>query len=389
MLRVILKYIFILLALAIIGLFIMFGVFAVNLRNINYKKIYSQLVNYLEQEKSVVTVTRDGEKKIVLSCFYPDDRPHNAFNRTIDFSPKPGSRLIYVYGGSEIFVNFSREGNSYKGFPYLLEDYVKSSNTNEEVFNFGLYYFDSFNIKKLIAASIKLKKPDLIIYHTTGSTDLTKAYLMAVKSDIYFFSRYLVSKPFGPHWLNALAYRFFGKYFEPEAIGLCLKLGWLKIDWNEINRWEDLILSYYKNNIEEIIKLAKDNNIPLVLVIPATNLEERPYGKYPETRDFYNKGMREINYEKKFDYLTKAGDLDVFSIRTSRKSKVMNFLRSLEKRQGVYVFDLERELFNCHFDFGNSNYIDEAHLKNEAHLLISRKLYSYLREKKLIGNKNE
>lgn len=376
------KIIIILAILIIVSFLGMFTLFVIHLNRVDYNIVYSKLSTFLDKEDSVITISKGSGSNINLSCYYPLKK-HNKFDqKQLEFSPKPGEGSIYLYGASEVFESFPSAGKDYRVFPYILQDEIDASNKkNLKIYNFGMRFFDSFNIKKIVKESLKLKKPDLIIYYNSASADYIKAYMMSIKPEIFFFSRQLNSDFHFPKPLYIKLRNFFCRYFEPNAMEVALRLNLVKMNWEEVDRWNRLIISHYKENVEEIVKLAQDNAIPLVLIISINNLEERPYGKYPEAVNLYKKGLKEKDYSKRLDYFFKASDEDVFSLLAGRKTEVNNFLRLFEGRPGVYLFDLEKELISEKFDFGYDNFYDRVHLRKQTQALIGKRLYLYLKDR--------
>jgi len=363
---------------------LMFAGFCLNFQKINYRDIYFKLESYFKGEHSCVTISQEKDK-LILNFVNRDNVWDKTDKNEINFTPHPGEYSIYIFGASELLNTLKIAGKEYKAFPSVLEEQINNNGTNIAIYNFGMRYFDTFNVKKMIKEALRVKKPGLIICNSCPSTDFTKAYMTVVKPEVFLFTKILLAKPIRPKFFNYVLRNFFSKYFEPNAMELGQRLGWIKIDWNEVKHWDELIFSYYKNNVEEIIRLARDNNIPIVLVVPVFNLEEKPYGQYPQVSELYYKGLKEKDYAKRLDYLFKANDLGSFSFFVNRKAKAYSFLRSLEG-PGVYIFDLEKELINERFEFGHRNFYDQVHLKKDAQRFIGQKLYLFLKNSGILIN---
>lgn len=374
----------ILIAICII-LFVMFLAFCMYFQKADYKGVYSKLEKYFDGENSVVTILQSKDK-LILNFYNHDNKWDRSDRNEIAFTPQPGEYSIYIFGASELLNSLKIAGKEYMAFPSVLERQIKTNNCgNKAIYNFGMRYFDTYNVKKMIKESIKIRKPGLIICNSCPSTDFTKAYMTVVKPELFLFTRILTVKPIIPKFFNFALKSFFSLYFEPNAMELGQRLGLIKIDWGEVVRWDELIFSRYKDNVREIMKMAADNNIPLVLIVPVFNLEERPYGKYPEALDYYYRGLRQKDYIKRMEYLFKASDLGSFSFFVNRKDEASAFLRSL-KGSGVYIFDLEKELMEEKFEFGHKNFYDQVHLKKNAQRLIGQKLYLFLKNSGILLN---
>ena len=354
------------------------------MRDINYKNIYAELEKYLEKEKGKIFVVLKDDTFSITYNYYIKDGPYKRLYREMVFKPSSDNHLIYVYGGSEIISNPPFLKEKFYHFPEILESLLNSHlNKNFKVYNFGMEGFDVFDTKEIMKATANLKKPDLIIYFDVGIVDFDNAYLTCIKKNFYFMWNFVLSKPRLPKLLHILSDWFLRAYIEPNLINLAQELTLIDIPEKPFKKFNELILSYYKKNLYDIIQFAQSKNIPLVIMVPMGNLEEKPYGIYNITNKFYEQGIKEKNYDKRIDYLIKARDSEILTFNLGFKSCIYKFLTNL-KEQNVYIFDLRQRLLDMHFEFNYKNFYDYGHMRPDVHKIVGQYLYDFLKKEKLL-----
>ena len=171
---------------------------------------------------------------------------------------------------------------------------------------------------------------------------------------------------------------------EPNLINLMQMAKIVSIRPEPFVDYNQLILSYYEKNINEIINFAREKNIPVIFITPIANLEVKPFGIYDITQGFFNLGMKESNYLKRIGYLFKARDSEIFTGDLRAKSGLNYFLRSL-KRSGVYVLDLEAILLSNEFMFNYDSFYDVGHIRPGLHKIIADNIHGFIKTRKIIS----
>ena len=130
---------------------------------------------------------------------------------------------------------------------------------------------------------------------------------------------------------------------------------------------------YFEQNIEHMIHLAKQEEIPIVFVIPIRDLLRAPLGGChgePCALTLYDQGiaLREKSEKEAISLLREASDADEIPIRTL--SSAQEFLRS-QQQTGVYVIDLPKILETEGSLFSSSLFQDHVHLTGEGHQKVA------------------
>lgn len=105
-------------------------------------------------------------------------------------------------------------------------------------------------------------------------------------------------------------------------------------------------LGYFRENIQRMVWLAQQNNIPIVFVVPIQDIQRAPLGgchEGPCAIDLYDNGIAllDTDPERAIGVLQEAVDADEIPLRVI--SQAQDFLRSLSG-DGVYVIDAPKEL---------------------------------------------
>lgn len=302
-------------------------------------------------------------------------------NGKIVFNYSPNDYLIYVFGGSSV-ISPSQD----KVFSYYLEKQLSELEQRKvHVFNFGLSGTESTTVKKRLASSTNIKNPDLIIIYS-GHNDYNMPYKKSIKPNFY-----LVSKNFILNNLLRVAVKGDPrKIHKIEEIDgriteAAQSIGLLNIRPDKFKRFNEIILQHFSYNVNDIVDIVNEKDIPAIFIIPISNLESRPAGINKITGNFYLVGINEKNYTKKINYLIAAKDSELFSFNIRSKSELNNYLRDLKDRnlKNIYILDLEKELIKEKFEFDYNSFLDDAHLNPETHNKTAHLLYNLITENQL------
>jgi len=373
-------------ALLLLGAIVSISIGIYKIRRIDYESIRLNLKGYLEKEKGKASVTIKDEILYLDYSYYIKNGPYKPNHRQFSIKAEGSDYLIYIYGPSFLSSSPPFFKGDFPFFPLVLEAKLNTHNKNKfRVVNFGIEGLDSFDVKEIIKETVKCRKPNLIIYYDLSAADFECAYFTCIKKDFYLVTGFLkkisglfiLKQPLQVGRVNQYADWFLRAYVEPILINLAQQFNIIKIEKEPFLQYNELIASYYRQNISEIIKFTQNKNIPLVMISSVSNLESRPYGIYPETDKLYGQGMKEKEYFRRIDYLTRAKDSEIFSGELVIKSEIYTFLRSIEKKN-VYLFDLQKKLVDRKFGFSYRNFYDYGHMNPDSHKLIADYLYEFL-----------
>jgi len=359
-----------------------------SIRSLDYSRIEENVDNYLK--------TKQGHGKVsafldngVLSIDYlasDDNGPFKRFHRDIKFTPQEEDYVIYVLGETPLVSQPPDHKGQYCPWPDILEELLNSGNKSKrkiKVYNLGMNGYDSYDIKQLLSEVIKIKKPELVLYFGTVSSDLRSPRLMYTRKEFYFLWNPLMLKRYGPQRIHLYADWFLQNYFEPAMLNTMQKLGLLNIDEARLKKIDDKIISSYMDNQIEMHAELQKLKIPLVVIFWCTNLESRPYGKVGETDVYYNKGIKEKDYNKRVDLLIMAKQTDFFSPDPGFKLSAYAMIGKLEEK-GIKVFRLKDKLVKEQFDFGYSNFYDTDNFQLDVHELFAKHIADYLKDNEII-----
>jgi len=363
----------------------------------DYDQIYYDILlelNPINGYKENVTVT---EKYVEFSNFNSAGIHSPGIKR---FNYTEDSNLIFVYGASSVVVpqyNLT--------FSKYLETNLNKNKNNVDIINFGMDASSSDIIKGRIQATLNNKiKPNLIIIYA-GHNDYNRIYQSKINDDLSILKKMVFFKLFGGI-LEKFAFKHYDFkresaegsrikpiyipvftnidwVIEPELKKFLQKLGVVKFKNQQFKKYNELILDHYSQNIYDIIELVTINKIPMIIITPISNLEAEPFGINEFTSDIYQKGLQEINYKKRIDYLMTARDNEIFSGHMRSKSEMNGFLREINE-SGVYILDLEKDLIKRNLSFGYGDFYDYVHMRPETHRQIAEILYVYMQQKGLI-----
>jgi len=363
-----------------------------SIRDINYAEIYSQIDGYLKIDKGKINISVRDNVTYIDYDYAIKENTDKPLHRKVPFDLSSSDFLIYVYGSSSLVSKPPFYKGDFPFIPSLLESELnKLGYKNFKVINFSIPSFDSFDIKELIKATVNYKKPDLVISFDPATMDFESAYYPFIKKRFYlvtdflkkFSTFYILSHPPRLGIINKLAYWFLKACVEPNLINLAQEFRLISLVEEPFIGYNQLILSYYKNNMHEIIEFTQKRKIPLIILTAVTNLEARPYGIYGITDTYYKEGMRQKDYRKRIAYLTKAKDSEVFTGDLGSKSCAYDFLVNV-KEKDVYILDLQKKLTDAYFEFNYKYFYDYGHMKPALHKIITGYILEFLKEYNLI-----
>jgi len=317
-------------------------------------------------------------------------------NKLVTFEPEKCDVTVYFFGASSLLASFNNTS-----FPSLLEVLLKQNGyENSCVYNFGMGGIDLNVISHRVKNTVSKHKPDLILIYS-GHNDYTNTYHNAILPHYKLFPKnswhtkpfkwaYSVSKPFDDGTISHPEEMEYFKHFlasrvETHASKLLINLGLLKIKDEDQAIYNREILSFFKQNANQINDYAISKEVPIAWITPVSNLQAIPFGINARANQLYEEGTEIEDYKKRIDILRKAKDLEFFSEDIRAKTKMLDFIRKMEKT-AVFVMDLESQLIEDEYHLNYKRFYDYVHLQNKAHTQFARKIFSFIVESKLVPN---
>ena len=288
---------------------------------------------------------------------------------------------IYVYGGSSVV-----EPYYHRAFPFLLEEMAnRSSGKRFKVFNFGVSGYTSYSIKNRLLASIAERKPDLIIIYS-GHNDYVRGNFWNKADELHFirdtfFTRRLAWLLLSIHQLSFASVdssRIIAD-MEKTVFSFLCDMGIIDLSDISFDAHGRAVLEGFGKNLELMMEAARKGGIPVVLITPVSNLEREPDRMGSGAMKYFRLGMNSDDYDERISNLIKAKDLDLHHLNTRSKSRLNDYLRSIES-PGVHVLDLENELIRRKFDFGDESFLDYVHFRQQTHRLVGEIVFKFMVE---------
>jgi lysophospholipase L1-like esterase len=377
------------LALALIVL----GAFGLRIVQMN-RADADELVAALDARLTVKTgqpmqfVERDGQPGYL--------NPYSWYNDSEDifvpFAPATDEAAIYVFGGSSVGEPGQPETFAAK----LGEFLAQSPKLRATVYNLGMNGYDSYSIRNRLTSVLERRPPQLVILYS-GHNDYIDQYfylknsfalirqsaIMEAALKTFFIAVY---RP-----LNRLIdaqhfdrYEAFRDYLlEPRLGRAVFESGLVRLDPELFTRANEVILRHFRDNLETMLTECRKRQAPVLIVTPIANLEAEPSGADARAETLFKQGMAARDYAERIRLLIEARDLDVFAFMIRVKSPLVDYLRQLDRREGVSVLDLQARLEEERFPFSYENFADYLHLTPATHARIAVLLYETIKNRKL------
>lgn len=365
---------------------------------IDYGDMYANVKEYLGGDRGKAeAVLEDGELTLRYECRYPDGE-RKKYERKLAFSPGEKDRLIYVYGSSPVVAKPPFFKGEFNVFSVLLERELNGSGEPGmfRVYNFGLTSMDSFAIKEIVEVTTGIRRPDLIVYYYGGGMDFESAYYAArVKQQHYPLSVVSLGGFSRTPFLNKVKwwrsmFRYGGwfnrTYLQTYLINFLQSTGLLKIRMEQFNGFNALIYRDIEQNIRGVAAIARQRNIPVIFVMSLSNLEAKPFGTYDLTQKYYEAGMAEEDFRKRYDLLMRARDSELFTGDLGPRSEVSAMFHDLgrEDMEGVYVMDLPGRMVDSWRGFDYVYFYDYGHMRPSLHGIVAGELYGFMKSNGII-----
>ncbi|MEK6758144.1 MAG: hypothetical protein AABY51_00030 [Deltaproteobacteria bacterium] len=287
---------------------------------------------------------------------------------------------VYVFGESSVVLTDKLT------FSHYLEKNLNEAGPDAKVTNFGIPGIDSYSIKKRVSQALQFapaKPKVLLLYY--GHNDYNVAYdnIINIVYDGSFniflkIGNYISGGKFNfPEQKFVFNSEKFGELYwyarfrRPVFLNLAQKAGLFKVDNVRYDGYNEMILAHFKKNTEEILLMAREAGIPVILVTPIGNLHAKPYGAIEIVDKNYKQGLSAKDYKESHNLLMKARDNEVFTGDIRAKTPLNDYLRSLHNGTNVFVFDLEKDFTEEKFAFDESNFMDYFHFNDKAHQKIA------------------
>lgn len=397
--KILVAYLVILLPAALtLALFLNIGLNVIRInKGVDFSYIREQVGTYLRSEKRDASAKLTGDKlSIRYEYTYPRSQ-YDYFERTLVFAPDRNDKVVYVYGSSPAVSKPPFVGARFNTFSEFLEHNLNSSASKHsfKVYNMAMTSADSEAMYEIIRATLRVKRPDLVIYFYEGGMDYEAAYYAAGVKELFYpvtacsMNRLLkITGLYGNkkavRWAGYLSW-FNRCYLQPALMNFLQAVGALKVPVKPFDEINAMITRDLEDNLVRTAELVTGLGIPIVFVASPDNLEAKPYGVYSVTQAYFDKAMSAEDPSEKLSFLKKARDSEIFTGDLGARSEAYGVIRALPQKgmDKVYVLDLESELEKEGYPLGYDSFYDYGHMKPGLHSKVAEEIYMYLRSKKL------
>jgi hypothetical protein len=308
---------------------------------------------------------------------YFADRSQTHFEQIDDklqFQINDSKTNLFVFGSSNSVIS---DNNT---FVFYLNKDLKNAGHNVEITNFAYSGADSFILKEIIKSKLSNHKPDIIILSPDGD-DYTRVYhkLILPKFHTSFLDIFLKFSYFfykdRKYFLPSDEFDWFARLNKPRVLDFLQTQGLVGFNTSKYRVFNTMILESYKSNIQATLDIIGE--VPTVLIIPVQNLEARPYGNREDVWKKYSAGLAANNYNESIKLLMEAKQNEIYSPDIFLKLDTIEWLRNLEAPNRV-ILDFQSELERAEFEFGDKNFIDYCHMRDNTHRLLAEQLMTVL-----------
>jgi tetratricopeptide (TPR) repeat protein len=316
------------------------------LRVFNYGRVYDQ---WVQMGEGRLTLNPD----IAFRYFYNSDKVPSANHNYFDEVKKKNSYRVFVMGGS-----------SAAGFPYTpngaFSRYIKKRlqliypHKNIEVVNIAMSAINSYALRDMMS-SVLDEQPDLIIIYA-GHNEYYGA-LGVGSVETLGDTRFIVNTVI---WLNQfktfelvrdLIKTFSGFFSEPVKQDGTLMARMSQRNLIPFNSEKYFAGLYqFEGNLFDILKMAKEENVPVILGLLVSNLkDQKPFesikdGSFPPADSMFdlgNKNLLEGNIAVADSLFRLAKDLD--ALRWRAPEEMNKIISNLANKFGYPVVKLDSE----------------------------------------------
>ncbi len=360
------------------------------LRIFNYGTDYNQ---WVEVSNKKYMLNPDVAKRY----FYNVKRVPLSIQDLFDIDKKPGTFRVFVLGGS-----------SAAGYPFsplgAFSRYIKKRlelvypETKIEVVNIGLTAVNSYTIRDLFPGVLE-QKPDLVLIYAGhneyyGALGVGSMESLGTSRSMVNLILYLNKYKTVELLRNIISgiIKLFSE--EGEAGSGTLMSRMAKDQYIAFN--SDTYkygISQFEGNLHDVLKMAKENNVPVILSTLSSNLKGlKPFvsiksDEYPEADKIFSEAEAELNNgnKQKADSLFRyAKDLD--GLRFRAPEEINTVINSLGKEFNCPVINVDSVFESESPDgiTGNNLMTDHLHPTLEGYQIIGKIFYEKMAEKNLL-----
>ena len=323
---------------------------------------------------------------VVLSANFDKEKKNNAFR-------------VFVIGAS-----------SAAGFPYLpngsfsnyIEDRLKLiyPNIPIEVINCGITATNTYAWLDLLPGIIE-KKPDLILFY--GGHNEYYGALGVASTESFGSARWIIKLSLcldnfkitelvrnTVKWISALFNSNAGTREKASTLMAKLAKGQYVVYDSELFKEG---INQFEDNLREILKLSKRNNIPVILGMLVSNLKDQPpfvskqSGSVPPAQKYFELAKSKLkkgNLKEADSLFRLAKDLDLLKFRAPEAFNTV--IRKLSEEFNYPVADMD-SLFSheCRNNIiGNELITDHLHPTLKGYQLMGKQFFKVMQEKNFL-----
>jgi lysophospholipase L1-like esterase len=144
---------------------------------------------------------------------------------------------------------------------------------------------------------------------------------------------------------------------------------------------KDLLYQYgkkaseiYIRNLKNIVAVAKQNNIPIIIITPISNLAFPPLGANQDVIKLYFEGMKNGDINK----LIIANEYDFLGYSIREKQDAISFVKSIKDPNVIIVNIYDKLIHSNNTKLFNEYFYDIFHLKASGHTFIFEEIKQIL-----------
>ena len=363
-------------------------------------EISLRIFNYGTDNRQWVSATEEKlylNPEIARRYFYTTQRVPYSNQDFFDKEKKPNAFRVFILGESSAAgYPFSPIGS----FSRYLRDRLKLlyPSTRIEVINIGLTAINSFTLRDFFPGVLE-QNPDLVLIYTGhnefyGALGVGSMESLGTSRDMVNLLLYLNQYKTFELLRNTIKEILEIFSDEGDKKGGTLMSRMAKDQYIGLN--SDTYfkgISQFEGNMRDIIDMAKEKNVPLILSTLASNLKDQPpfvsmkSEKLPRADTIYNQAKGELdsgNYRKADSLFRFAKDLD--GLRFRAPEKINHLIKSLGEEFNFPVVNAD-SVFNSVSPegiTGNNIMTDHLHPTLEGYQLLGKIFFEKMKEKNLL-----
>ena len=288
---------------------------------------------------------------------------------------------IFVFGGSSVVFTTGQT------FSQHLQARLRLAGHRAVITNFGHPGIDSHFVRRQALAVLDAAKvkPELVILYM-GHNDFINTYHNAVVRPYWSLLPlcrvvYALTNT-ERHTINS--FEGYMRVVMPVIVKALQQVGLVTVHDESPRSYDKLILETFMSNLDHMVAAAHRHGALTLVLTPVGNLRKEPYGSIHTVTAPYQAGLAAKDYHQALRYLEQARDAELLTNDIRAKTPMVQALRRYAA-PGAVAVDLETNLKERHFSFGDEDFEDYLHMRDSTHELIADILFKVMTQDKRIA----